>query len=1139
MGNCACWIALSLLASTGVWAQGTISTVAGGSGVLDNIPATQARLSGPSALAVDPHGNAYIGDGSRIRKVDAVTGIISTVTAGSGAQNLAFDPKGNLFIVFGNQLLKLDPGTGALTTIAGMAGDTTPQFGIMAGLATDASGNIFLADDYYGKIYEIDAISGAVSTFASSVSPLVITVDTFGNVFFVEQYWLRRIDGKTGIITTIAPNSGTVASGDGGPYNEAVFVNAAALATDAKGNLYIADGPYIREIDWNTGIVSTIAGSGQQVYAKDGVPALDANLSFMTGLVVDPQGNIWISDSGNARLFRIAASTNLISTIAGTSANGDGGPALGATLYNPFGLVANSQGDLYLYDYADGIRRVDHATGFISKVIPQSALAYGTPLGNGASPIAVDPNGNLFLSLQTSVQRVDAATKAVTVIAGDGFGQYGEGGALGDGGPAAKAQVTPAGVAIDSSGNLYIADYWYQRIRRVDAATGIITTVAGTGQGAFSGLPGPALQTSIGVPTSIAIAPSGDIYWTTSGWVLKMNSAGILSVAAGDGGCANSGDGGSALLATLCNPSAITFDASGNLFISQPSCGCIRRVDANGLIQTVAGTGMSGVSNDGIPATQAALNPGAIAFSSDVLYILDVPTTGFNSGRIRAVTPPTPPSLPQPPSITAIGDGVDYRTAFSPGAIVTLFGNYLGGRSPSSAQVGANGLIGDQLGGGKITFNGTAAPLLYVSAGQINAVIPYSVQPSPTTVEVITDGGTTKSTEISIQPTSLSLFPGLIFNPNGTLNSAANPAPKGATLVMYGTGIGVTSPPLADGSIVRGPPFPKPNATFLAAVMNGITSYEATIRYLGPLPGFVAGAVQANIQIPDSVPAGQSSLNINDVNGFGAFGQTIYMLSDPPVLSGISPAPPIPQNVGLGNYITLSGANLTGVTSFDFFVKGKAVNVMPTQFQLCTATSCTIFVNFNGVAGEYGVTATNAANQVSNQFTFAVQPYAAPTVTGVQSYPSEGPVIATQGLQFLDVIGTNFLAPVTMDVYYNGTKIATLNSSSQFPPQIYSPQGLQIDFDFQGNAGKYGIQVASPNGSSGLFNFHCCRSLGTPGLHRVASTVRPSCTWSFSFSQYVSIRSLSGGMWNPTTARGLDRWQTVSSLAAVRYLAGR
>ena len=332
---------------------------------------------------------------------------------------------------------------------------------------------------------------GGPAALAGLVRPASITLDPFGNVFFMEQYWLRRIDGKTGIITTIAPrrsNSGTGTSGDGGPYNKALLENVSALATDSKGNLYIADEQHLREINWSSGIISTIAGSGQKQYAGDGVPGLQANLALMTGLVVDAQGNIWIADNGNTRLFVIPAATGLIKTVAGTTADGDGGPALGALFQiNTAGIVANAQGDLYIA--SGGLRRIDHITGIISTVaFGQTQIAYGV-LGDGTEPLAVDSSGNVFLSTQTSVERIDPVTGSMTTVAGGSNGGQGGGGPLGDGGPATQAQVTPAGVAVDSSGNLYIADYWNYRIRRVDAATGIISTVAGNGQAQpFSGL---------------------------------------------------------------------------------------------------------------------------------------------------------------------------------------------------------------------------------------------------------------------------------------------------------------------------------------------------------------------------------------------------------------------------------------------------------------------------------------------------------------------------------------------------------------------------------------------------------------------------------------------------------------------------
>ena len=294
---------------------------------------------------------------------------------------------------------------------------------------------------------------------------------------------------------------------------------------------------------------------------------------------------------------------------------------------------------------------------------------------------------------------------------------------------------------------------------------------------------------------------------------------------------------------------------------------------------------------------------------------------------------------------------------------------------------------------------------------------------------------------IPISSTSLSLFPGLVFNPNGTLNSAANPAPKGATLVMYGTGIGSLNPVVADGAIMTGPTFPLSATPFSATVLNGGAKYAATIPYLGVLPEFVAGAVQANIQIPGTVPAGASSLVLAPLSRNGvAFTQTIYMFSDPPVLTGLSPASPIPQSVGLGNYLTLTGQGLTGittVTSFNFSLNGQPVNIQPQIFQACTATSCTVAANFAGMSGQFGVTVTNPAGQVSNALTFTVQPYGPPTVGAVTNILGTGPVTALNGSQIVNVDGTNFVQPVTASLYYQGAMIATLSSASPLQTLLF------------------------------------------------------------------------------------------------------
>ena len=203
-----------------------------------------------------------------------------------------------------------------------------------------------------------------------------------------------------------------------------------------------------------------------------------------------------------------------------------------------------------------------------------------------------------------------------------------------------------------------------------------------------------------------------------------MNLAGNLSIAAGEGGgCVYAGDGGSALMAPMCAPYALAFDPAGDLFVTDGSCSCVRRLEAqSGILQTVAGTGVAGIGSDGIPATQSPLTPGAITIAGGSLYLVDA--LSASTSRIRAVTPPVPPALPQPPAITRILDAVNYQFDFSPGAIVTLYGNYLGPQAPLTGQIGTNGLLTSSLAGDQVTFNNIPAPLLYVSAGQINAVMP-------------------------------------------------------------------------------------------------------------------------------------------------------------------------------------------------------------------------------------------------------------------------------------------------------------------------------------------------------------------------------------------------------------------------------
>ena len=218
--------------------------------------------------------------------------------------------------------------------------------------------------------------------------------------------------------------------------------------------------------------------------------------------------------------------------------------------------------------------------------------------------MAVDASGNLYIA-DTGNNRIRkvSATGIITTVAGNGSAGY-----SGDGGPATSAQLDgPEGVAVDGSGNLYIADTCNNRIRKV-SATGIITTVAGNGSAGYSGDGGPATSAQLSLPAGVAVDGSGNLYIADSGnnRIRKVSATGIITTVAGNGSPGYSGDGGPATSAQLNQPAGVAVDASGNLYIADSSNNRIRKVSATGIITTVAGNGFDGYSGDGGPATSAA-----------------------------------------------------------------------------------------------------------------------------------------------------------------------------------------------------------------------------------------------------------------------------------------------------------------------------------------------------------------------------------------------------------------------------------------------------------------------------------------------------------------------------------------------------
>ena len=356
----------------------------------------------------------------------------------------------------------------------------------------------------------------------------------FGFVF------CSQASGQGGTITTVAGN-GAVGSffGDGGPATSAAFVDPWGVAVDASGNLFISDywNDRIRKVSAN-GIITTVAGTGVKLstfnpdtgfggFSGDGGPASSASLSLPAGIALDALGNLFIADSMSQRIRKISAS-GTITTVAGSAASfgivsppgfsGDGGPATSAQLNEPEGVAVDAAGNLFIADTGNHRIRKVSAGGIITTVA--------------------------------------------------GYSQ----GFSGDGGPALAAQLSgPASVAVDASGNLFIADLGNLRIRKVSTA-GIITTVAGNGTWGSSGdgRPATSAELSLGFACGIAADSFGNLFLSDYGnsLIRKVSAAGIITTVAGNGLPGFSGDGGPAASASLQTPEGITLDAAGNLFVA-------------------------------------------------------------------------------------------------------------------------------------------------------------------------------------------------------------------------------------------------------------------------------------------------------------------------------------------------------------------------------------------------------------------------------------------------------------------------------------------------------------------------------------------------------------------------------------------
>jgi len=645
-----------------------VTTYAGsGNSTFANGNGTAASFHIPEGVAMDAAGNIYVADAvtNRIRKItpfrDVTTfagnGIAGTKDgAGDTAQfntpvGVATDAAGNVYVADrGNhQIRKITP-AGIVTTLAGsgQVGNAegpglSAQFSSPSGVAVDAAGNVYVADMGNNKIRKITP-AGLVNTYAGNgnpgfgegppafaqfSAPVGVAFNPSSGILYVADKGNNRIRKITNGVTGTLAGTGVTGNADGAP-GVATFDAPAGVAVDAFGAIYITDHNNRVRKATAAGIVSAYAGGGT-TGILDGEASVATFISPI-GMVVDPSGNVFVADAQNERIREIGFYT-MVSTFAGNgSATSSNGPALSASFYFPADITKDAAGNLYIADYYNHMIRKITPAGSVSTLA-------GATLGpwsgafldgqgaearfNGPSGVAIDASGTLYVSdLYNNRIRKITPAGMVSTLAGNFNAGYSEGAG------AAATFNAPTSVALDAAGNVYVSDYYNHRIRKV-TPSGMVSTLAGSGIGYASGgfAEGPGITAKFNYPMGLAVDASGNVYVADAQnhRIRKVTPEGVVSTVAGTGmkGFLD----GTIAVAQFNGPSAVKLDAAGNLFVVDQGNKRIRLITTLGQVSTLAGNGGGGIFGgyaDGPGNLAQFAFPGGLEVNADgTLYIAD------------------------------------------------------------------------------------------------------------------------------------------------------------------------------------------------------------------------------------------------------------------------------------------------------------------------------------------------------------------------------------------------------------------------------------------------------------------------------------------------------------------------------------
>jgi sugar lactone lactonase YvrE len=581
--------------------SGAVTTLAGRVGEWGDRDGagTSARFNNPQGLAADEVGNVYVADRDNhtIRKI-APDGMVSTVAGSAGSagardgkgpkarffrpSGIAVDGSGNLFVSDTRNftIRKISP-AGVVSTLAGRADEqeqgstdgpaASARFGFVEGIAVDATGDVYVADNSSHVIRKISA-RGVVTTFAGQMSaigsadgvgaaarfayPRGLAIDTGGNLYVADSHSLtiRKIT-STGTVTTLAGRADHPGTDDG-PGATARFNGLGALAIDRRGNVYVTDFAYIqsrattryvkpgpsatvRRID-TAGVVSTLAGRASDLSGSpDGIGAA-ARFESPSGIGADRDGTMYVADTTANTIRKITASGQ-VTTLAGkTGVRGHSDGLGAAALFDgPSGIALDGSGTLYVTDSVSSVIRKITRDGFVSTLAGTAgvrgsvdgmgtAAQFSTPTG-----IAIDGNGYLFVTdgWANNIRKVTPAGEVTTVA-----NKTGQRGSMN--GPADQARfVVPTGIAIDHAGNLYVCDYGNRTIRKI-TRHGDVSTFAGRSNPAAERIPRSIDGTGPGAdfagPIAIVVDDKDNLYVADATTIRKITPGGVVTTVAGE-----------------------------------------------------------------------------------------------------------------------------------------------------------------------------------------------------------------------------------------------------------------------------------------------------------------------------------------------------------------------------------------------------------------------------------------------------------------------------------------------------------------------------------------------------------------------------------------------------------------------------